>query len=79
MQGAWINGERPKSKKALREAVIDAPGTVSIEATAFTGTEYDGPVEDMPEGKVYIAGPDPYTKRNWYAMVTRKGDRIKVS
>jgi hypothetical protein len=79
-QGAFINNTRPRTKKALREACNLNPASVSLEATAvFPGAEHDGPVLEMPEGKTaYVVGPDPYRARNWYAQVTRSGDKVVV-
>jgi hypothetical protein len=79
VQGIYINGHRPKSKKAVREAVATNPASVELEATSLFGNEYGGPVADMPEGEtIYIVGPDPFTKRNFYGQVTRKGTAIRV-
>lgn len=77
-QGIWVNGKRPRSKKEIKEAVV-AGQRVRIEATSFYGNEYDGPVDDMPEGKtIYFVGPDPYTKRNFYGQITRSGQKVVV-
>tara|TARA_R110000787_G_scaffold37412_12_gene95064 strand:- start:580 stop:822 length:243 start_codon:yes stop_codon:yes gene_type:complete len=79
MQGAFVSGSRPKTKKAFKEAVKATPGKVRIEATSVFGNDYDGLVSEMPEGKqMYVVGPDPYTKRSWYANVTRNGAKITI-
>ena len=76
-QGVHIRGFRPKTKKALREAIASNPSDVSLEATSIFGNEYGGNILHMPEGKaVYIVGPDPYRKRSWYANLTRKGEKF---
>lgn len=78
-QGAFVNGQRPKTKKALREAIQSNPSNVRLEATSIFGNEYGGPIETMPEGKtVYLVGPDPYTSRKWYGNLTRQGDEFKL-
>lgn len=80
MQGIFILGHgRPKSKKQVREEAQKNPEFVVIEATSVFGNEYDGPASDMPEGQtIYFVGPDPYTKRNFYGQITRKGDKVVV-
>lgn len=66
-QGIFINGVRPKSKKQVKEAVTTDPSTVYLEATSFFGNEYDGPITQMPEGKVcFFVGPDPERARNFF-------------
>jgi hypothetical protein len=77
MQGIFINGQRPASKKAIKEAVV-AGGRVRIEATSMFGNEYDGDVSQAPDGKYTFVGPDPYTKRNFYGTITVKGGTAKV-
>lgn len=75
MQGVFIHGRRPVSKKAVKQALIDKPDNVSIEATSFFGNEFDGIATSMAIGsKVHFVGPDPYTKRNFYGTITRKPD-----
>lgn len=77
--GAFINGERPKSKKALREALKGAPETVSFDSTSPMGPQFSGAASAIPaEVTLSVAGPDPYTRRNWFASVTRTGDTFKV-
>jgi hypothetical protein len=78
-QGIFINYRRPKSKKEVIEAVKTNPESVSLEATSFFGNEYDGPITEMPENKmVFVVGPDPATKRNFYLNVTRVGNKFTV-
>lgn len=76
--GARVNGERPRTKKALREALATAPDTVTFDQTAmFPGTGYGAmirPGEIAPGGMLTVVGPDPYTSRKWYATVTRNRD-----
>ena len=77
MQGVWINGTRPKSKKAIKEALI-AGDEVALEPTSVFGNEYDGLVTDAPNGDYTFVGPDPYTKRNFYGTLTVRGDKVNV-
>lgn len=79
MQGIFVNEQRPKSKKAIREAIAADPSSVYIEATALATVEYDGPATEMPEGTtIYFVGPDPYKTRNFYGQISRRGDKITV-
>lgn len=77
MQGIWVDGNRPRTKKALKDALA-SDGAVSLEATSLFGNEYDGPIESAPDGEYYVVGPDPYRARNWFAQITVKGSTIKV-
>lgn len=80
MQGAYVGSDRPATKKALREAIAADPSRVTFEATSLFGDEYDGPADGLPDGvTVYVTGPDPYRRRNWYAAVQRgKGGTLVV-
>ncbi len=75
MQGIFINGYRPKSKKAVREA---DPSTVRLEATSLFGNEYDGLLSEAPDGRYTFVGPDPYTSRKFYGTATIKNGKVKV-
>jgi hypothetical protein len=79
--GAFIDGYRPKSKKALREALRDAPETVRFDGTSSMGDQFDGFADSIPEGiSLTVAGPDPYTKRSWFATVTRSAEgKVKIT
>lgn len=72
-QGIFIRGQRPKSKKAVKEAVA-AGERVTLEATSVFGNEYDGPVAEAPAGTYNFVGPDPYRARNFYGSVVVKPD-----
>ena len=77
-QGIFLKGKRPKSKKEVKEAVMNGD-SVRIEATSMFNNEYDGPVTEMPENQtVYFVGPDPYTSRKFYGQIKRVGDKITV-
>lgn len=77
MQGIFINSGRPKSKKAIKEAVANGT-SVSLEATSFFGNEYGGSVYSAPDGTYYFVGPDPYTKRNFYGTIVVANGKITV-
>lgn len=75
--GAWVNGERPRTKKALRDALTKAPATVLLESTAAVGAHIGKTFQggEVPDGvRLNVAGPDPYSARNWFANVTRGRD-----
>jgi hypothetical protein len=74
MQGIFIEGHRPKSKKEVKQAATQYPWSVSIEATSLFGNEFDGPLDGAPVGSYHFVGPDPYTKRNFYGTLTVKAD-----
>jgi hypothetical protein len=79
MQGIYINGKRPASKKAVREAVRDTPESVRCEGTSIRGDDFDGPASDLPAGaSVHFVGPDPYTSRKYYGTLTRTAKGLVV-
>ncbi|AVD99405.1 hypothetical protein SEA_BILLNYE_234 [Streptomyces phage BillNye] len=79
-QGIWINGERPKSKKAIREAVETNPAMVDVEATSLHGGEYGGPLHQAPEGTMIVfVGPDPYKSRKFYGTITKFNGELHIS
>ena len=82
--GAYVDGRRPASKAALKAALKDAPDTVEFDSTALMGPHAGDmlTVETLkaePGTTVSVAGPDPYTKRNWYASVAYGNGKVKVS
>lgn len=72
MQGIFVGGQRPKSKKAVREAIA-AGLPVRLEATSWFGNEYDGPVSDAPAGEYYFVGPNPHSDRRFYGTIKVTG------
>lgn len=80
MQGIFIEGRRPKSKKAVREAIAADSRTVRIEATSWFGNEYSGPASNLPSNyTVHFVGPDPHTKRSFYGTLKWKNGKLSVS
>lgn len=73
IQGAFVNGARPRTKKLLRDALQQMPQNVELERTStISNDEYGGLATELPLNKeVYVVGPDPYKQRNWYANVKR--------
>lgn len=79
--GLFVDGKRPKSKKAVKEAIADNPARVSIENTSFlTQNPYGGTAADLSEGHVVtFVGPDPYSDRRFFGNITRiTADKWKV-
>ena len=77
MHGVWINGTRPKSKKAIKEALI-VGDEVSLEATSIFNDDYYGLVTDAPEGNYTFVGPDPHKTRNFYGTFTVRSGKVTV-
>ena len=67
--GALFDGRhKPATKKALRELVKESPERVTFYDTSAFNNKGEVGVADLSPIDV-IVGPDPYTKRNWYANV----------
>lgn len=68
-QGVFVNGKRPATKKAIKEALASGQ-EVSLEATSIFanifGNEYDGPITSAPDGFYTFTGPDPERSRKYY-------------
>ena len=77
MQGIFIAGSRPKTKKAIREAIASGK-RVSLEATSMMGNEYSGPISEAPDGTYFFVGPCPYTSRKFYGKIIKSGVIVKV-
>jgi len=77
MDGLFIDGRRPKSKKEVKDIVAAGEiGRISVESTSLFAKDDDGGSLDAVlarKGKVAFVGPDPYTKRSFYGTVTLKG------
>jgi hypothetical protein len=82
MDGIFIKGRRPKSKKEVKAAVAEDPASVEVE---FTSLMRKGPscqrVSELDTGTISFVGPDPYTARKFYGnlRVARFGDELKVT
>lgn len=77
-QGIFVGGNRPKSKKAIKEAFAINPQSVRLEATSLFGNEYDGPIVDAPQGSHNFVGPDPYKDRKFYGTITVKNGKVTI-
>ena len=78
MQGIFIDGRRPKSKKEIREIVALDPARVRLEATSMAGNEYDGLVSNAPSGIYVFVGPDPYKNRKFYGRILKRSTDGKL-
>lgn len=73
MHGVQIGGRWCPTKKAMREALVANPASVLFVDTAFGQPLKSYRADEMPVGlRIYIVGPDPANKRDWYANVVRK-------
>lgn len=76
-----LDGERFRSKKAFREAVRDTPDNVLLTCLDLAGPNVgkEFRASEMPEDiRPYIAGPDPYVSRTWFANVRRTPNGLRV-
>jgi hypothetical protein len=69
--GAYVDGVRPKTKKALREALQANPESVTFDGTSPFGPQHaDLTGTHIPADlALSVVGPEPATTRNWYATV----------
>jgi hypothetical protein len=84
--GARVNGQRPATKTALRNALkaVDAADAVAFDTTAMMGPRAGDFIaatpEDIGKDKLTVTGPDPYTSRKWYATVAvNSAGKITIS
>jgi len=70
------NGTRFKTKKSLKEAAA-SKSYIGLEATSLFGNEYDGDVQDAPDGTYTVVGPSP-TVRVWYANIIKSQGKVVV-
>jgi hypothetical protein len=72
--GASVQGQRVKTKKALKEAMKNDPSSVSFDSTSMFDDYSTIYGDKIPRGIILsVVGPDPYNKRSWYANVTADG------
>jgi hypothetical protein len=71
MDGIFVRGQRPKSKKHVKEEVAADPSQVEIEGTSMFGG-YSGLVTEAPPKTYNFVGPDPHTSRKFYGNLTIK-------
>lgn len=77
--GVFINGQRPKSKKQVLEAMKADPASVLWQNDAimgphagemFQGDELPGDISDT------FCGPDPHTSRKFYGQIITTGGKV---
>lgn len=67
-----VPADKKKSKKLLKELLKENPSAVTLFATSQMGPQYAGPASGLPDNVTFnVVGPDPYTKRDWYASVKK--------
>jgi hypothetical protein len=65
-----INGK--KTKTALKAAINTDPSRVQLYATSSMGPQFRGTADTLPaDAEFLVVGPDPYTRRDWYATIKR--------
>ena len=75
--GALVEGARPTSKKALKEALANGAHVEFDRTSAFESGTLT--VAGIGADKIDVVGPDPYRNRKWYATVTVVNGKIKVA
>ena len=73
MDGIFVDGQRPKSKKAVKEFVRNSPNLVEVEITRL-GAERTVPLALLENGQYHFVGPDPYTNRRFYGTLSVSGE-----
>ena len=72
-------GATIKTKKALKELCANHPDVVRLYTTSAFGG-FHGKADELPANITFnVVGPDPYTARKWYASVTNRDGKVKVS
>jgi hypothetical protein len=73
-------GKKP-TKAGLKKAVKEQPDRVMLYATSSMGPQFSDTADKLPEGTVFtVVGPDPYSKRDWYANVSvGRGGKLVVA
>jgi len=80
--GVKIKGQRPKSKKQVKEAMRDDPQSVTWDCTDMFGPWIDCTHRGdlLPDGlNDTFVGPDPYTDRKFYGQIKVQGGKVKVT
>jgi len=68
------------TKKKFKEGVMTAPERTILYATSPFTDYPSAPVTELELGLYTVVGPEPSTKRSWYATleITMNGDERKV-
>jgi hypothetical protein len=79
MQGLWVDGERPLTKKQVIDAVESGNHKVEIEELQFFGSWFSGDIADMQDGDISgCVGPDPFIARDWFCTILKEDGRVYV-
>lgn len=75
------DGRRYRTKRALREALADAPSEVLFDTTEHNTSALTHYCADsIPTGvRLVVVGPDPYKRRSWYANVVQHGGKPRLT
>ena len=65
---AYVNGKKPATKKALREALAADPSSVWFEDLSLVTNRGSLHATELSPSDV-IVGPDAERQRNWYANI----------
>lgn len=77
MHGITVDGQFPKTKKLVKEALAADPHRVRVIATSLNSYEYNGPVDLMPKDQdATCAGPDFQKDRRWCLTIKWAGDKL---
>jgi len=71
--GADFNHVGKKTKKELKRCVKEEPHNVLLyDTTAVMPSKFNDTADKLPDNVTFnVVGPDPYTRRDWYASVLR--------
>jgi hypothetical protein len=72
-----VNGANPKSKKAIKDAVKSGATVTGESVSPFNAPVY-GTLDSLPDGNYTFAGPDPFTRRNFYGQVIVSRGKVTV-
>jgi len=76
MHGLFVDGKRPLSKVAIREAILDNPNRVRLEDTSLDH-EYDGKLSLAPNGNYVFVVPS-HRDRRFYGVIKKSNKGIRV-
>lgn len=79
--GVFINGERPRSKKAIKEAMKEAPSSVTWQNDAAfgetAGSRFAG--DRLPDMNDTFVGPDPFRDRKFYGQIKVVDGKVTIT
>jgi hypothetical protein len=75
-----VTRERITRKKRLRELAASEPAQLLFDPTSIFDRQ--GAIRGdtvPPGGTLSVCGPDPYTNRRWWAQVTLRDGKLRVT